>query len=590
MKKIEVQLKYIVILFSFIGVSCGDFLEEDYAHRGSADVHYRTKEGLDNGVKACYGHLRDMHHDKTMWLLGTDTYTKAGRPSSKDEVFNSFNDYSLQAYNPESTIIYNFWTTAYNAINLANRVLSEGEYADVDVNYKKQRLAEVKVLRALYYSYLVEQFGDIPFPLEPYEGVQTTAALVKEEDVYAQLIKDVESAVVEDKVAVKPENSGRVTEGVACTLLSKLFLTRAYKPYGKSDDFENAAKYAERVIANTQYGLLQEFSDIFKPGNEVNKEIIFAVQFSGSAVSDKYTYMAKTFTGNSLHSRVGIKYDVFPGMDRSTVYNRQLDLFSETLFLFDLFEFNGEYKTDKRFDGSFRRVFYADKDAKNYAKKVGASNPAKKYTILKGDTAIYIPYPNEAFSQEVVDKKNYVVVYEDYYQRSNYVEGDAWITVPKWNGNYENLRPSLSKFWEPGAYAEELGVRDKFIYRLADVYLTAAEAHLGMGDMPKAAERINNIRRRACGKPITSPSVMDVTSNEVNIDFILDERARELCGEDNRWCDLKRTRKLVERATKHNLFVKAAGRLQEYHQYKPYPYEWLVRLTNKDEIPQHKYN
>ena len=49
---------------------------------------------------------------------------------------------------------------------------------------------------------------------------------------------------------------------------------------------------------------------------------------------------------------------------------------------------------------------------------------------------------------------------------------------------------------------------------------------------------------------------MRITESELTIDFILDERARELCGEQIRWFDLKRTKKLVEYVKLHNMDAK----------------------------------
>ena len=77
---------------------------------------------------------------------------------------------------------------------------------------------------------------------------------------------------------------------------------------------------------------------------------------------------------------------------------------------------------------------------------------------------------------------------------------------------------------------------------------------------------------------------MRITESELTIDFILDERARELCGEQIRWFDLKRTKKLVEYVKLRN--TDAKDNIQEYHMLRPIPQNQLDAVTNKDEFTQ----
>ena len=80
--------------------------------------------------------------------------------------------------------------------------------------------------------------------------------------------------------------------------------------------------------------------------------------------------------------------------------------------------------------------------------------------------------------------------------------------------------------------------------RLGETYLLQAEAQLGENNTAAAATSINALRTRA--------NAPQVSSSQITMDFILDERARELIGEENRRMTLMRTGTLVTRATTLN--------------------------------------
>jgi len=118
---------------------------------------------------------------------------------------------------------------------------------------------------------------------------------------------------------------------------------------------------------------------------------------------------------------------------------------------------------------------------------------------------------------------------------------------------YEDpTRPQLST-----AYSK----RDAYVFRISEMYLIASEAEMMQGNMGQAVDLMNILR--------TTRSVeghedeMKIEASDLTIDFILDERARELATEFQRFFDLVRTGKLVERVKAHN--PDAAPNIQEFH-------------------------
>ncbi|HCO66400.1 MAG TPA: RagB/SusD family nutrient uptake outer membrane protein, partial [Dysgonomonas sp.] len=108
---------------------------------------------------------------------------------------------------------------------------------------------------------------------------------------------------------------------------------------------------------------------------------------------------------------------------------------------------------------------------------------------------------------------------------------------------------SVRKFDDPASlFSTNSSTRDVVLARVGETYLVAAEAYFKAGNSGKALERINEVRRRAALPGYD----LQISESDLSIDFILDERGRELAGEYHRWMDLKRTGKLIEYCVKYN--------------------------------------
>jgi hypothetical protein len=167
---------------------------------------------------------------------------------------------------------------------------------------------------------------------------------------------------------------------------------------------------------------------------------------------------------------------------------------------------------------------------------------------------------------------------------------------PQWEASrstaLDNATPPLKKFDDPKAlFSDRSSTRDIFLARLGETYLIAAEAYLKAGNAGTAAQRINEVRRRAAkaGKE----SGMQITPDQVTINFILDERARELAGEYHRWADLKRTGTLMERTKLYNRDIRNwfntgvdpfLGSNGQYKILRPIPARALI--LNEGEVEQ----
>ncbi|MDO4159446.1 MAG: RagB/SusD family nutrient uptake outer membrane protein [Prevotellaceae bacterium] len=154
---------------------------------------------------------------------------------------------------------------------------------------------------------------------------------------------------------------------------------------------------------------------------------------------------------------------------------------------------------------------------------------------------------------------------------------------------FRNLFPSFKKYRNfKYVYTNQYDMMDIPIIRLTDIYLIAAEAAITKGTPSEGLEYLNAVRRHAALS--TDASAMEVTADSMTIDYILKERARELCGEQWRWYDLKRTRRLTEEyLTQDGMNPYITTFDASKHTVRPIPQEFLDCIANPDEFGTNGY-
>ncbi|MFL5619107.1 MAG: RagB/SusD family nutrient uptake outer membrane protein [Gemmatimonadaceae bacterium] len=520
---------------------CVDLTEHPVT--GLTSAYYNTPIGFDLAVNASYQPMRNwlpLERGATMTVFGTDEYTKGA-----DGSYKFFNDYTAQL-NGDVDFIRDTWYDFYKGINTANTVIAAAPTADVPDATKAVRVGEAKFLRALYYFWLVRTYGDIPIYTDPITEPKTETNREPVAKVYDLIISDLLAA--EAALPDKAAQFGRADKPAVQHLLGEVYLTRAGAATS-SPDFALAAAKLSAVANNSRFKLVPRYSDLWRIDNEANSEVVFSIQFT----SDPLT----TGSGNKLHLYWTPAYDLEPGMLRDIANDRPFRRWRQTKWLLALWD----RTKDSRYEDMHKVVWISNNP--NNIPKDAAGKP--KFTV--GDTALYMP-GLATIPAALRAATRYKLYGEDEYT-------DA-------------MFPNLSKYLDPTRTStnQEEGQRDHPIFRLANTYLMLAEALIRDGKVNEGLVWLNRVRTRAA-KPgfeaamqVTAADLSTSKSGTDPIEFILDERARELTGETTRWFDLKRTGRLVGPLSRVKKWNPQGGpNIQDYHALRPLPNVEVLNST-----------
>jgi hypothetical protein len=359
---------------------------------------------------------------------------------------------------------------------------------------------------------LATLYGDVPLIKAPLTGPKTDFVRAPVAEVNQLIEEDLLFAVANLPKIGQAASGGRANMAMARQLLAEVYLRigENAKAEAQCTEIINGNSGSLSLI-KSRYGVNASkpgdpFSDMFLVGNQRrsqgNTEAIW--------VYENENPTDKPYSSDSPQERrvwVSGYYDL-PGMlPADSLGGRGIGRTRlNNWVLYQLYE-----KTDMRNSNfNIRRKFYYNNTGANYKTVYGTQ----------------VPYGQEK-EFALVDGTKIKVVLTD----------TIWRIAPystKW-GQFDSRDTFGYGMW-----------KDFILMRLAETYLLLAEAQHKQGKFLDALSTINVIRARANATPAT---LADIGSDPNNINYILDERARELLAEENRRMTLVRTKTLVTRAT-----------------------------------------
>lgn len=396
-------------------------------------------------------------------------------------------------YNPSSVNI-NKWTGGYQIIDRCSAIITAARSVSMDATAKKKLVAQARAIRGEVYLDLKEIYGGIFI-----DTIPTTPENFKEEVVYVTASDADVWKVINSDLDYAVANldykvlPGRYGKGVARHIRGKAAMWQK--------DYVTAAAQFEDIITEGTHGLVS-LAEVWGQ-NANHKESLLSYQ--------------KDFLLGAGNDLAGGGGSWLTGVFCQRLYEKQSG------------QTGGQFEVinDVNFGGQSLGWFFPN----NYLKSL--------YDQAKDLRFSTYYYPDNYLSYAVNNPKH----------------PRFGLPITKPEDNYRRFHWSLKKYHD---LEKLIGTNDSYkdymYYRFAETLLLASEAQHYLGNDTKALDYLNKVRRRGYTGLATSTSAAnDITSWTIN--NYLDESARELAFEHNRWFLLKRLGLLVER---QNLYMKSS--------------------------------
>ncbi len=541
MKKSANIFPYIMIMLVLSACS-EDILIENPPHIQTAETIYTNLDGFESGINGLYALVRKEREglSETSTLVATLMMTGTDAIFSNSKSGMAEPSYNWDLNNPYAKGYDDIFLWLYQTVNATNTIIGRAENPSVDwrgEENKNRVIGEARAIRAWAYRHLTYLWGDVPLNLEESSGsnIKTDFERTPIKEIRQLMISDWSFAA--QYLGSEPTIQGRMTKAVPMTYLAETYLA-----LGMPD---SALYWTEQCLSDPAYSLIVNrynfgagepgtpFMDMFKPGNssrtEGNKESLWTLQWEINVLGGGAGLMRREIGGK--YERWS--YDSDEG-GASRLANTEvrggkgLGYLLPTSFALKLYieSSEGEKQDQRADDNALRRYFILSEGDKISAKM----NVYKGRPWEIGDTIWCAPLGGGPAGNPLT-AGGY-----NFYMLSDGRNKNDWPYSLKWCHADAGL---------PIAKPQHT---DQVYMRLAETILLKAEALHRLDRNNEAADEINKLRDRANAK--------NVTADEITLDFILDERSRELLMEEHRRYTLIRFGGMVfyNRTNDHNYF------------------------------------
>lgn len=496
----------IIVISCFLILSCKDeWLEPDPLSFYAPENIFVDQAGFESALITCKKAMNgDNHGDRARHFLATDIMYSDIACSIEQPNFTK-NTPSLVG---SRSALHNLFYDGYQFIKDANIIISRIDNIEwTNLETRNRILSEAYWFRAYWYYRLVNTYGDIPWIGEEVTGAKIDLFSTKRSVILQQLQKDLEFAV--DNLPINVAGGGDVSKGAANHLLGKIYLANAEfdKAIAATTEVINGpyALMTERFGVdkdNGYYNLLWDLHRIENKNLSENRETIYATIDRANQAPETWWDLLGTFSMRHfvpsywrVPDETGARATNWSTTSGDTLGSGDAAARTNDYFIYTLWE-EGGFKWNTTPD--MRR---AD------------CNWIEMGPSIAEITTVRPESPN--FGEPL--NRKYLANLSDTIE--------LWYSWPI----YKTYTPTpRTPYWvQPHG-----GQGDWYIFRLAETYLLRAEAYYWKGQLAEAAADINVVRERANATPITAA--------DVSIDYIFDERARELYMEEPRHSEMVR--------------------------------------------------
>jgi len=293
----------------FLTNSCFDLSETVYS-LVPADGFFRTEKDVIAYAGRAYVKLQPYPEEQRLWSLGENASDELVIPRKfNGEWFDQgrWKDIHQHKVAANNKILTQSWDMVFEGISACNEILLV--ITPVQFENKERVLAEIRILRAFYYYWALDYWGNIPFSI-----VYGSSELPEQKNrkfVYDFIVQEILDNIDAVQELPTPEYYGRVTKGMAYILLAKMYLNA--EEWIQQNKFAEAVEACNNIIALNAYQIEDNYFDNFKVFNEASKENIFVIPFHPQLTDEHFYWSHLTLNSASrpTFNMTGVPWDGF---------------------------------------------------------------------------------------------------------------------------------------------------------------------------------------------------------------------------------------------------------------------------------------